>query len=79
MKSKKAEGYLNRIYKPGNNAMKEKVYSREVVNKAIQLAEEEIKTNAIELFCQITCGESCPKTSFRCCEKRAKFINELYN
>lgn len=42
MKSKKAEEYLNRCYKPGNTNMKEKRYSREMCNKAVEIAEQEL-------------------------------------
>lgn len=77
MKSKKAEEYLNRIYEPGSKSMKDKVYSREMANKAIRIAKGEIRVKAIELFCQAVCGDSCPETSFRCCEKRAKFVEGL--
>ena len=36
MKSKKAEVYLNRVYKPGTNTMKHKAYSRENTEKATE-------------------------------------------
>ena len=35
---KSVSEYLNRIYKPGNESMKFKAYSRENCNKAIEMA-----------------------------------------
>lgn len=49
MKSKKAEEYLNRIYKPGNKSTKDKAYSRENANKAVEIAEQEMIEKVIEI------------------------------
>lgn len=54
MISKNAEKYLNRCYKPGNNQLKERVYSREMVDKAIAISEKEIIDKASQEFAK-TC------------------------
>lgn len=57
MRSKKAEEYLNRIYKPGNKAMKDKAYNRENTNKAVEIAEQEMMEKATDSFCKTVCGQ----------------------
>lgn len=61
MKSKKAETYLNRVYK---GDWKVKAYNREVTDKAIHLAQEEAKEKAKQAFLKaiegkfLVCGKS---------------------
>lgn len=53
MKSKKTETYLNRIYKGDSDI---KAYNRDMVEKAICIAEEEIKEKAKNTFKDVTSG-----------------------
>ena len=56
MKSKRARAYANRCYKPNNYQMKIRAYSREMVDKAVELAEEEMAETACRLFEQFMSG-----------------------
>lgn len=53
MKSKKTETYLNRIYKGDSDV---KAYNRNTIEKAICMAEEEIKEKAKNAFKNATGG-----------------------
>ena len=77
MKSKKAEEYLNRCYKPGNANMKEKRYSREMCNKAVEIAEQEMKDKAIQAFS--FAYDFCDNTAENCsgCDALNTFLNKL--
>lgn len=55
MKSKEAETYLNRCYKGGR---KIKEYNRDMADKAVEIAEEEMKDKAVQSFCKTVCGGS---------------------
>lgn len=85
MKSKKAEIYLNRVYK---GSRKIKAYDRDVVDKALEIAEEEMKEKATEAHlyscsnlydrnCYISESGMCEYRSGGECEYMKEFINEL--
>lgn len=85
MKSKQAEFYLNKVYKPmGSLDVKKKVYNRIMADKAVACAEAEIeelmRAKAIEAFC----GSNCPKgCSFGAdgnigCEAKWRFIQKMH-
>lgn len=85
MKSKKAESYLNRVYKGGR---KIKAYDRDMVDKAIGIAEEEMKEKAIEAHlyscpnlydrnCYISENGMCEYRSGGKCEYMNEFIDKI--
>lgn len=81
MKSKKAETYLNRIYKGG---IKIKAYHRATVNKAVEIAEKEMEEKAIEAHfntCPNLYDRNCDISENGICEHRAdgkcKYMNDF--
>ena len=85
MKSKQAEFYLNRVYKPmGSLQVKKKVYNRIMADKAVACAEVEIeelmRAKAIEAFCAANCPKGC---SFGAdgnigCGAKERFIQKMH-
>lgn len=77
MRSKEAETYLNRCYKGGR---KIKEYNRDMADKAVEIAEEEMRDKAIFSFCQAKCGIPCwigkPQNN---CDEFTDFMKELDN
>lgn len=53
MESKKAELYLNRVYK---GSIDVKAYNRKMVGKAVEIAEQEMREKAADSFCKTICG-----------------------
>ena len=82
MKSEKAITYLNHIFKPMSGQNKVKAYNRDMVCKAIEIAEQEMREKAIQAFkfsCRYDIG--CAGANRRCnideCMDLKAFINEL--
>ena len=80
----KSEKYLNHIFKPMSQIQnKVKAYDRDMVNKAIELAEQEaeerMRAKAMKVFCAANCPKGC---SFGAdgnigCGAKARFIQKL--
>lgn len=80
----KSEKYLNRIFKPMSPIQnKVKAYDRDMVNKAIKIAEQEaeerMRAKAMKVFCAANCPKGC---SFGAdgnigCGAIARFIQKL--
>lgn len=88
MRSKEAETYLNRCYKGGR---KIKEYNRDMADKAVEIAEEEMKEKAIrahrflcpnikslEIKIDGTCYLECGlKFPYRPCSNECQFMKEF--
>lgn len=80
----KSEKYLNHIFKPMSQIQnKVKAYDRDMVNKAIELAEQEaeerMREKAVKAYCdECACFEACvcclPPEA---CDRKNDFIQKL--
>ncbi len=82
MLSERAKIYLNRCFKPRNCQNKLKAYSRDMVEKAVSLAEDELLERAAKVYsltCEMNnldkCLEGGPCTTK--CILVVNFINQL--
>lgn len=80
----KSEKYLNHIFKPISQIQnKVKAYDRDMVNKAIELAEQDAEERMRQKALKVFCASNCPKgCSFGAdgnigCGAKARFIQKL--
>lgn len=80
----KSEKYLNHIFKPMSQIQnKVKAYDRDMVNKAIELAEQDAEERMRQKALKVFCASNCPKgCSFGAdgnigCGAKARFIQKL--